>query len=66
VIAGANDALALAIADLFWITIVAGALGLVCTLILRDRPLRSAGEAVDPGAAPLPVADEVESPVLQS
>jgi EmrB/QacA subfamily drug resistance transporter len=66
VIAGANDALALAIADLFWITIVAGALGLVCTLVLRDRPLRSAGETADSGAAPLPVAEEVESPVLQS
>jgi EmrB/QacA subfamily drug resistance transporter len=44
VISGANNALALAIGDLFWITIVAGVLGLACTLILRDLPLRSAAE----------------------
>ncbi|HXM56909.1 MAG TPA: MDR family MFS transporter [Candidatus Dormibacteraeota bacterium] len=44
VIQGANNALALAIADLFWITIIAGALGLVCTLILRDLPLRTSTE----------------------
>ena len=44
VIAGANNALALSIGDLFWITLVAGALGLACTLILRDLPLRSAAE----------------------
>ena len=44
VIAGANDALALAIGDLFWITIIAGVVGLGCTLILRDLPLRSAAE----------------------
>src|SRR5437660_10769869 len=43
-IAGANNALALSIGDLFWITIVSGVLGLVCTLILRDRPLRTASE----------------------
>jgi hypothetical protein len=28
----------------FWITIVSGVLGLACTLILRDRPLRTASE----------------------
>lgn len=44
VIAGANNALALAIGDLFWVTIVAGLLGLIFTLILRDRPLRSDAE----------------------
>jgi EmrB/QacA subfamily drug resistance transporter len=44
IIAGANDALALAIGDLFWITIVSGLLGLVFTLLLRDRPLRSAAD----------------------
>ncbi|MGA7910138.1 MAG: hypothetical protein WCC30_01110, partial [Candidatus Dormiibacterota bacterium] len=44
VIAGANDALALSIGDLFWITLVAGVLGLACTLILRDLPLRTAAE----------------------
>jgi len=64
VIAGANDALALAIGDLFWITIVAGALGLACTLILRDRPLRGMGEAARPDSSP--VADEVQGPVLES
>lgn len=42
VIAGANNALALAIGDIFWITVVAGVLGLTFTLILRDRPLRTA------------------------
>jgi len=52
VIAGANNALALAIGDLFWITIVAGLLGLAFTLILRDLPLRSAAE-LRGGAAPL-------------
>jgi len=51
VIAGANNALALAIGDLFWITIVAGVLGLACTLILRDLPLRSAAELAAPAAA---------------
>jgi len=44
VIAGANNALALSIGDLFWITIVSGVLGLACTLLLRDRPLPSAAE----------------------
>ena len=44
IIAGANNALALSIGDLFWITIVSGVLGLVSTLILRDRPLRTASE----------------------
>jgi hypothetical protein len=44
VIAGANNALALSIGDLFWITIVSGVLGLACCLLLRDRPLRSAAE----------------------
>ena len=41
VIAGANGALALAIGDLFWITVAAGVLGLAFTLLLRDMPLRS-------------------------
>src|ERR1700730_13034632 len=44
VIAAANNALALSIGDLFWITIVSGVLGLTFTLILRDLPLRSAAE----------------------
>jgi len=44
IIAGANEALALAIGDLFWVTFIAGVLGLAFTLLLRDRPLRSARE----------------------
>jgi EmrB/QacA subfamily drug resistance transporter len=44
VIAGANNALALSIGDLFWITIVSGVLGLACTLMLRDRALKSAAD----------------------
>jgi EmrB/QacA subfamily drug resistance transporter len=44
VVAATNQAFALAIGDLFWITVVAGAVGLVCTLILRDLPLRTASE----------------------
>jgi EmrB/QacA subfamily drug resistance transporter len=42
IIAGANEALALAIGDLFWVTVIAGVLGFAFTLMLRDRPLRSA------------------------
>lgn len=44
IIAAANEALALAIGDLFWVTVIAGVLGLTFTLMLRDRPLRSARE----------------------
>src|SRR5215831_3855450 len=44
IIAAANEAFALAIGDLFWVTVVAGVLGLTFTLMLRDRPLRSARE----------------------
>lgn len=40
--AGANEALALAIGDLFWVTVIAGVLGLAFTLMLRDLPLRTA------------------------
>ena len=50
VIAAANNALALSIGDLFWITIVSGVLGLACCLMLRDRPLKS-GEELRSGAA---------------
>jgi len=53
VIAGANNALALSIGDLFWITIVSGVLGLAFCLLLRDRPLRSGTELRS--AAPLAV-----------
>jgi EmrB/QacA subfamily drug resistance transporter len=44
VIAGANDAMALAIGDLFWITVAAGVVGLICTLALHDLPLKTARE----------------------
>ena len=44
IIAGANEAFSLAIGDLFWVTVIAGVLGLAFTLALRDRPLRSARE----------------------
>ena len=44
VIAAANDALAVAIGDLFWITVVAAVLGLGCTILLRDVPLKTARE----------------------
>src|SRR5712691_8488845 len=44
IIAGANNALALAIGALFWITIFSGTAGLACTLLLRDRPLPTAIE----------------------
>jgi EmrB/QacA subfamily drug resistance transporter len=44
IVAAANDALALAIGDLFWVTVIAGVLGLSFTLMLRDRGLRSALE----------------------
>jgi EmrB/QacA subfamily drug resistance transporter len=56
VIAGANDALALSIGDLFWITIFAGVLGLACTLLLRDQPLRHFGERRVVPAAEVPEA----------
>jgi EmrB/QacA subfamily drug resistance transporter len=54
VITAANNALALSIGDLFWITIVSGALGLVCCLILRDRPLKTAAELRSGVIAPSP------------
>ncbi|HKW72424.1 MAG TPA: MFS transporter, partial [Candidatus Dormibacteraeota bacterium] len=57
VIAGSNDALALAIGDLFWITVVAGVLGLMLTLILRDLPLRTARELRAEGLSPAVTAD---------
>jgi EmrB/QacA subfamily drug resistance transporter len=50
VIAGANSALALAIGDIFWITVAAGVLGLTFTLILRDRPLRTAEQIRAPAS----------------
>jgi EmrB/QacA subfamily drug resistance transporter len=57
VIAGANNAMALAIGDLFWITIVAGVLGLAFTLVLRDLPLRSVAEMQALGAEPAGVPE---------
>src|ERR1700730_12808175 len=44
IITGANNAMALAIGDLFWVTVLAGVLGLAFTLALRDLPLRSGAE----------------------
>jgi len=52
VIAAANNALALSIGDLFWITIVSGVLGLACCLMLRDRPLKSGTELRSGAIAP--------------
>jgi EmrB/QacA subfamily drug resistance transporter len=52
VIAAANNALALSIGDLFWITIVSGVLGLACCLMLRDRPLKTAAELRSGAIAP--------------
>ena len=59
IIEGANNALALSIGDLFWITIVSGVLGLGCTLLLRDRPLRTAAEL---RAAALAVDSDGQAP----
>jgi EmrB/QacA subfamily drug resistance transporter len=44
IIAGIKEALAAAVAQLFWITLAAGLLALVCTLVLRDTRLRSGQE----------------------
>ncbi len=44
IIAAANEAFSLAIGDLFWVTVIAGAVGLAFTLVLQDLPLRSARE----------------------
>src|ERR1700730_5427724 len=63
VIAGANDAMALAIGDLFWITIVAGVLGLAFTLVLRDLPLRSVAEMQALGGQPEAVPEARRSAV---
>src|SRR5207244_1027526 len=57
IIAGANNAMALAIGDLFWITIVAGVLGLAFTLVLRDLPLRSVAEMQALGVEPVGVPE---------
>jgi MFS family permease len=57
IIAGANNAMALAIGDLFWITIVAGVLGLAFTLVLRDLPLRSFAEMQALGPEPVGVPE---------
>jgi EmrB/QacA subfamily drug resistance transporter len=59
IIAGVKDALAAAVAQLFWITLAAGLLALVCTLVLRDTRLRGGQElrreVLDEGAeAPIP------------
>ncbi|HEV2027961.1 MAG TPA: hypothetical protein VGS16_05435 [Candidatus Dormibacteraeota bacterium] len=55
VIAAAKNALALSIGDHFWVTIVAGVLGLACCLMLRDRPLTSTAELRSGAASTRPV-----------
>ncbi|HEY4866910.1 MAG TPA: MDR family MFS transporter [Candidatus Dormibacteraeota bacterium] len=58
IIAGVKDALAAAIAQLFWITLAAGLLALACTLILRDARLRGGQElrqeVLEGAEAPIP------------
>ncbi|MDQ6789168.1 MAG: MFS transporter [Candidatus Dormibacteraeota bacterium] len=60
--AGIQDALAAAVAELFWITIVAGLLALACTLVLRDVTLRSGQDrrreslTAEEASAPAPAA----------
>jgi EmrB/QacA subfamily drug resistance transporter len=61
VIAGANNALALSIGDLFWITLLAGVLGLAFTLALRDVRLRH-GSAEGSLAAPAESLDAAPPP----
>ena len=63
VIAGANDDMTLAIGDLFWITIVAGVLGLAFTVVLRDLPLRSVAEMQALGGQPEAVPEARRSAV---
>jgi EmrB/QacA subfamily drug resistance transporter len=62
IVAGADNALALAIADLFWVTVAAGVVGLFFTLLLQDKPLRSAAEyradAIAQAVPAAPVATE--------
>jgi EmrB/QacA subfamily drug resistance transporter len=60
IVTAVHEAFTVAVANLFWISLIAGAMALVCTLILRDIPLRSATElrqetlAEAPQAAPTP------------
>jgi EmrB/QacA subfamily drug resistance transporter len=58
IVAGIKDALAAAVAGLFWITLAAGLLALVCTLLLRDTRLRGGQElrreVMEAEEAPIP------------
>jgi EmrB/QacA subfamily drug resistance transporter len=58
IIAAVKDALAAAVAQLFWITLAAGLLALVCTLLLRDARLRGGQELrreeLEAAEAPIP------------
>jgi EmrB/QacA subfamily drug resistance transporter len=68
ILAAIKDALSIAIADLFWITIAAGTLAFLCTLFLRDLRLRSGPElredvlATEPAPAPAPVSAPQAAP----
>ena len=44
IVAAVHEAFTTAVANIFWTTLVAGALALVCTLVLRDVSLRTAEE----------------------
>jgi hypothetical protein len=52
IVAGINNAFSLATGDIFWITLVAGALAFVCTLAIPDRELQHSriGVAAVPSA----------------
>ena len=44
ILAGINDAFAISVANLYWISLAAAGLALLCTLALRDLRLRGAAE----------------------
>jgi EmrB/QacA subfamily drug resistance transporter len=70
ILAGIMDALAAAVAQLFWITLAAGLLALVCTLVLRDTRLRGGQElrreAMDASQGPLPAPAAAAGPEAAS
>jgi len=63
IVTGVNNAFAAGVASLFWITLIAGSLAVLCTLLLRDRELRhgrvaepTVNLAIEPEAERLPAA----------